>query len=801
MFENYLKTTFRGLWINKGYSFLNIFGLATGIACAGLIFLWAENELNWDNNNLNKKKLYAIRENMTYAGNTFTNWSTPRPMAAALKTEIPGIVATCRVSDQEIKSLFAIGDKTMYASGKYADASLFSMLTLPFVQGNAATAFNQLHSVVITQSTAKKFFGDEVNVTGKIVHVNNKQDYVVTGVVKDAPQNASLQFEWLMPYEVNLVENNSYQTGDVANWDSYGPFTYVLLNDNANVTAINKQLYNYIHSKNATQTTRAFLFPMNDWHLYDEFVNGKRTGGGQIEQVRMLSIIAWIILLVACINFMNLATARSEKRAKEVGVRKVLGSGKNRLIAQFLGEALLMSAIAAILSLIIITTTLPAFCQLVQKQLSLQLYNPVHIVSLLMIVFICGLIAGSYPSFYLSSFNPISVIKGFKIKTGSAAIIRKGLVVLQFAISVVFIISTIVVYSQIQYVKNRQLGFNKNNLIEIDMQYSVADNFSLIKNDLLHTGIAENVALTNHTVLYGGDNDNRFTWQGKSANEDVSIAFRNVSPEFVSTSGMQIIDGKDFNADGTSNNSNVIISESLAKILGKESPVGKIIQSPRGQQDGEFENVTVTGVVEDYVFGNMYGKSSEPLLFFCKPSQNANLIYLRLKPQMNIQTALSRMQEVMKKNNPAYPLQYKFVDEQFNEMFLNSVLISKLSTIFAVLAIIISCLGLFGLATYTAERRIKEIGIRKVLGASVAGITTLLSRDFLQLVVIACLIAFPVASSIMHTWLQNYEYRIDISWWIFLVAGISAILIALITISFQSIKAAIANPVSSLRTE
>ena len=801
MIKNYLKTAFRSLSKNKGYSFLNIFGLAIGIACAGLIFLWAENELNWDNNNVNKSKLYAIRENATYAGYTFTNWSTPRPMYADIKREIPGIVNTCRVSDEEIKSLFTIGSKSMYASGKYADASLFSMFTLPFVQGNAATAFNQLHSVVITQSTAKKFFGNEANIVGKTVRVDNKQDYIVTGVIKDLPENASLQFEWLIPYEVNLIENNSYQSGDATSWNSYGPFTYVELNDKANAAAINKQLYNYIHSKDASQTTHAFLFPMHDWHLYDEFVNGKQTGGGQIEQVRMLSIIAWIILLVACINFMNLATARSEKRAKEVGIRKVLGSGKKRLIAQFLGEAFLMSAIAAVLSVIIIALTLPAFNQLVQKQLSLQLSNPVHIVSLLFITIICGLVAGSYPSLYLSSFNPINVLKGFKIKTGSAAFIRKGLVVLQFAISVVFIISTIVVYSQIQHIKNRKLGFNKNNLVEIDMQHNVANNFSLIKNDLMHTGIAENVAMANHTILYGGDNDDRFTWQGKPANENVGISFRNVSPEFVSTSGMQIIDGKDFNADETSDNSSVIINESLAKLLGKGSAVGKIIQSPRGQEDGKFESVTVAGVVKDYVFGNIYDKGSGPVLLFCKPSQNTSLLYVRLKSQANVEQALLKLQEMMKKDNPAYPLQYKFVDDQFNEMFLTEALMSKLSTIFSVLAIIISCLGLFGLATYTAERRIKEIGIRKVLGASVAGITNLLSKDFLQLVAIACLIAFPIAWWIMHDWLQNYEYRIEISWWIFLAAGISAIFIALITVSFQSIKAAVANPVKSLRTE
>lgn len=801
MFKTYLKTTFRTLWKNKGYSSLNIFGLAIGISCAGLIFLWAENELTWDNSNINKNTLYAVREIATYAGNTFANASTPRAMAIAIKTEIPGIVNTCRTSDEEIKALFTIGDNSMYASGKYADSSVFSMFTLPFVQGNSATAFEQLHSIVVTQSTAKKFFGEGSNVIGKTVRVNNTQDYLVTGVVKDVPQNSSLQFEWLIPYEVNLIENNAYKNGDATSWHSYGPFTYVQLAGKADASAINRQLYNYIHSKDATQTTHAFLFPMRDWHLYDEFVNGKQTGGGKIEQVRLLSMIAWIILLIACINFMNLATARSEKRAKEVGVRKVLGSGKNRLILQFFAEAFLMSAIAAVASIVITTLALSSFNQLVQKQLSLQLSSPAHVLGLLSITAICGLVAGSYPSLYLSSFNPIGVLKGLKVKTGNAVFIRKGLVVLQFAISVVFIISTIVVYFQIQHIKDRKLGFNRNDLIEIDMQHSIDKNFSLIKNDLLHTGFAENVALANHTILYGGDNDSRFTWQGKAVNEDVSISFRNVSPEFVSTSGMQIVDGKDFDADNVLNHSSVIINESLAKILGRGSAVGKVIQSPRGQEEGKFEDLTVIGVVKDYVFGNIYDKGSGPVILFSKPSQNADLLYVRLKPQAHIVQALAKFQEVIKKDNPAYPLQYKFVDDQFHEMFLNEALTSKLSTVFAVLAIIISCMGLFGLATYTAERRIKEIGIRKVLGASVAGITTLLSKDFLRLIAIACLVAFPVAWWIMHNWLQNYEYRIEISWWIFFAAGVSAIMIALITIGFQSIKAAIANPVKSLRTE
>jgi putative ABC transport system permease protein len=806
MFKNFFKTTVRTLWKNKGYSFLNIFGLAIGIACAGLIFLWAEDELTFDNANVKKNSLYQLDVNTTIDGNEWTMGSTPRPIAGAMKAEIPGIANAARYSDEDQRSLFNSGNKSLYASGRYADASLFSMFTFDFVEGNAKNPFPQLYSLVITESTARKFFGEEKNVIGKAIRVNNKQDYVISGVVKDLPENSTLQFEWLASYEITiqdlkvLAKEHDIVLTDAMDWGSYGPLTYVELARNANLSVINHQLKDFIHRKVAEQKSETFLFPMKDWHLYSEFANGKQTGGGRIAQVRMLSLIAWIILLIACINFMNLATASSEKRAKEVGVRKVLGSGKKSLIAQFMGEAFLMSAMATVIAVLIMSVSLPAFNTLMQKNLVLNPGNPSHIFFLLAIVFVCGLVAGSYPSLYLSSFNPVAVLKGAKLKTGRASLIRKGLVVTQFAVSVVFIISTIVVHMQIQHIKNRNLGFNKNNLVEINPQHDISKNFSLVKNDLLHSGLIENAALADHSTLYGGDTDDRFKWQRKSAGSKISIAFRNVTPEFVSTSGMQIIEGKDFSNTEATENSNVIINESMATLMGTGSAVGKIIQSPRNNADGSFTNMNVIGVVKDYVYGNVYAGKINPLIIFCKPPEYQNFIYARIKSQ-DIEKAIALIAAVMKKDDPAYPLEFKFVDDQFNQMFQNETLTSKVSTIFAALAIIISCLGLFGLATYTAQRRIKEIGIRKVLGASVSGITTLLSKDFLQLVAIACLIAFPVAWWIMHNWLQSYEYRVTLSWWIFLAAGISAILVALITISFQSIKAAIANPVKSLRTQ
>ena len=801
---NNLKTMLRGLLKNKAYGFLNISGLAIGIACACLIFLWIGDELSYDHVNTKQDLLYAVKVNASYAGNSFTMGSTPRLMASSMKKEIPGVVNAARISDEDQNFLFNIGNKALYAAGRYTDPALFSMFTFSFVQGSAADPFPQLYSIVITEKTARKFFGDAQNVIGKTVRINNGKNYTVTGVVKDLPENSTLQFEWLAPYEAELQQEFEKSGQKDLGWNSYGPFTYMELAPNANLASINKKLFNYFHQKDATQKNTAFLFPMREWHLYDEFANGKQTGGGAIKQVRLLNLVAWIVLLIACINFMNLATARSEKRAKEIGVRKVLGSGRRRLVLQFIGEALMMSAIATVFALLIVIIALPAFNALTQKQLSLGLANPVHIIALGAIALICGLLAGSYPSLYLSSFDPVKSLKGLNIKTGSATIIRKGLVVLQFSVSVVFIIGTIVVFLQIQHVKNRNLGFTKDNLVEIDMQHPFSRNFPVIKQQLFNTGRVANVALSDHTTIYGGNSDDGFTWEGKAPDRSVGITFRDVSPEFVSTSGMHIEQGRDFSEE-LSDTATAIVNQSLANAIDKNGVVGKIIRSPRGQKDGDYKDLRIIGVVADYVYGNMYGQSG-PTIFLCLPplkdiGENAHLVYVRIKEGRNSQQTLAEIGSVITKNNPGFPFQYKFVDDQFNAMFFNEVLMSKLAGIFAALAIIISCLGLFSLAAYTAERRIKEIGIRKVLGATAPGLAALLSKDFLQLVFISCLVAFPVAWLMMNNWLQGYEYRVSIHWWIFAAAGSAALTIALATVSFQAIKAALMNPVRSLRSE
>lgn len=809
MFKNFLKTTFRNLSKNKGYSFLNIFGLAIGIACAGFIFLWVEDEINFDSNNVNKDRIYLVKTNDKVDDGVYTHSSTPGPLAPAMVSTIPGIENTCRTTENGTSFLFAIGNKAVNASGKYVEPSFFNLFTLPFAQGNAGSAFSQLHSIVITQKTARKFFGDEKDVIGKTVRMDNKQDYVVSGVLKDLPENSTLQFEWLAPFKVWYDENPW-----AAKWGNFGITTYVELESHTDVASINSKLLNPFYDfttqkiEKDKSSVHEFLFSMNDWHLRDDFANGKPTGSGRIQYVHLFSIIAWIILFIACINFMNLATAGSEKRSKEIGVRKMLGSGKKTLIVQFIGEAIFMSLFAAFVAVILMWMLLPAFNSLVQKDLSLGLTNPYHLITLLLLTLLCGFIAGSYPSLYLSSFNPVFVLKGIKSKTGSAAIIRKGLVVIQFAVSIVLIISTIIIYRQIQHVKTRDIGYNKNNLLQIDAQGDIVKDFPAIKQDLINTGFVKDAALADHTTIDGGNNTTSIYWQGKDPNSNIIISQRLVSREFMATTGMHFIAGRDFqptdavefgenNMPKDSNlNFNVIVTQSMEKLLGKGSAIGKTLERP-------FNNSTfhlkVTGIVKDYVYGDMYGQSA-PVIFYDIP-ERTSLLYVRITPQSSPENALAKIASVMKKDNPAYPFEYKFVDDQFNQMFLSEMLISKLSRVFAALAILISCLGLFGLAAYTAERRTKEIGVRKVLGASVSGIAALLSKDFLKLVLISCIVAFPLAWLMMNNWLQNYQYRITISWWIFLIAAIVAIFIALLTVSFQAIKAAIANPVKSLRAE
>jgi predicted permease len=787
MIKNYLKTTLRSLLKNKSYSFLNIAGLAVGIACASLIFLWVQDEVTFNHNFAKKDLLYKVYENQTYEGKVSTFFGTPGPMAKAMKTEIPGIKNTARMSGDQ-GQIFSLGDKIITETGNYADPELFSMLELSFAKGTANNAFQQVNSVVINETMAKKFFGDDDPI-GKTLKVNNEQDHLVTGVFKDLPKNSTYQFQWLMPL-AGIDHKQPWMTIWGANWVR----TLVELEPNANVVAINQKLAHYIASKTKPDnTTVCWLYSMNDWNLRNHFSDGK-IDGGRITYVRLFSFIAWIILLIACINFMNLSTARSEQRAKEVGVRKVMGAGKSKLIGQFISEAVIMSFLSLLIAIGLIYIALPSFNGLVEKDLSVDILQPSHFIYLLSIGIVTGLLAGSYPAFYLSSFNPITVLKNIKIKSSSGAgFIRQSLVVVQFSVSIVLIIGTVIIYQQIQHVKNRNLGYNKNNLVYIYLQGNQADHFSVVYNDLKRSGIVENAALSDDIALQVGSNTDNYSWEGKDASKNPLISWENVNSQFLSTMGMKLIAGRDFSSDAAADSSNVIINEAFAQQMGKEGRIGGIIR------DGGKKPYQIVGIVKDFLYNDMYA-SAAPVLLYNHPS-GTGVLSIRFKDGVDIQSALNTTADIVKKDYPGYPFDYKFVDDDFNELFKTETLTGKLAGVFASLAIFISCLGLFGLAAYTAERRIKEIGIRKVLGASVTGLAGLLSKDFMKLVGISCLIAFPLAFWGLNKWLMSYQYRVNINWWVFIVAGLSAIVIALATVSFQAVKAALMNPVKSLRSE
>jgi predicted permease len=792
MIKSYFKTAFRNLWKSKGYNFLNIFGLSVGIACAGFIFLWIEDETGYDHHHPRKDQVYQVMGNQSYDGRTFTYAATPGLMSPAMKAELPEVKNSARMTWNQ-NLLFSLGEKPLYEKGSYADSSIFDILGITFIQGSKDKAFEQLHSVVISEKMAERFFGNSKDIIGRQLKFNNKDEYSITGVMKDLPENTTYKPDWVIPYEVYHAKNSWLD-----HWGSNGIMTFVELDSKADPAALDKKIHLFVHNKDSLAAVRPFLFSMNDWRLRNKFEEGVHAGG-RIQYVNMFNIIAWVILLIACINFMNLATARSEKRAREVGVRKVLGAGRGTLVGQFMGESILLSFFSVVLAIVLMLSLMSLFNGVVDKSLSMGLNKPTHMAMLIFIGLICGVVAGSYPALYMSSFKPIWVFKGIKMKGSTPAVIRKVLVVAQFFFSIVLIISTIIIYQQLQHVKNRDLGYSTDNLVQIDLRGNMDMNFPVIKQDLLSTGYIDNAALSGLNILQGGTSTTDFSWEGKDPSKDVLITTNYVSPEYISTAAMRIRQGRDFNPVRGHDSLGVIINKALADIISPD-PVGKLMLRDTSETGGI--SFTIVGVTDDFIFGDMY-KKSEPTIMLAAPNlpDYVDYMYIRIKAGSNMEKAVTAIGSVIKKANPEYPFDYSFVDQDFDKKFKSEALVGRLSRIFAILAIIISCLGLFGLSAFTAESRTKEIGVRKVLGASVAGITALLSKGFLQLIGIAAIIAFPVAWLLMHNWLQDYAYRINISWTVFALAGGLSLLIALVTISFQSIRAALSNPIKSLRTE
>jgi putative ABC transport system permease protein len=784
---NNIKIAFRSIWKTRGYSFLNIAGLSIGIVCAALIFLWIEDEYTYNTCFTNIDDLYITKSKQVYNGKVSNFDATSGMFGPAAKAEIPGIKNTARTTWPD-QMLFALGEKSIYETGSYADSSYFSMFKIEFVKGNSNNAFSNLQNVVISEKMANSFFGN-TDVIGKALKVNNEQEYIISAVMKDLPNNVSglLKPDWLMPFAVYESQNDWLKT-----WGNNGVETWIELDANANMESTNKKLAGFVKSKDPSADNSVMnIYPLKRMRLYNRFDDNGLEQEGRMKQIRLFNIIAWIILLIACINFMNLATARASKRAKEVGIRKTLGAVRIKLMVQFISESLLLSALSGLLAIFLLWLALPAFNDMVEKQIALNLFSIYHLTWLLSIIVICGFVSGIYPAFYLSAFKPMGVLKEIKLKSGSATLVRRGLVILQFSASVVFIICTIIIYQQIQFGKNLELGYRQEQLVYTRLYANASSHFDVMHQQLMASGYVQDAGLGSNNVLSMYSNSGSFDWEGKDPNKSVLVTISEINANYIPTFEMKLVSGRNFKSAILPDSNSIIINETFAKALGKKEVIGSIVH--RGGTD-----YTVVGVVKDFIYNNVY-QPIAPLVFFA--ASDGDILNIRLKQQIDVNSALAKIEQVIKPHIPGYPFEYHFLDDSFDDSFKAERLIGKLASVFAVLAIIISCIGLFGLSAFTAERRTKEIGIRKVLGASVSGLTGLLSKEFLVLVSVSLLIAFPLAWWMMHNWLQDFTYRTQIYWWVFAIAGITILLITLFTVSIQAIKTAKANPIKSLRTE
>lgn len=790
MVENFFKIAFRNLIRNKGFSAINIAGLAIGIASAILILLWIRSEVGYDQFHEKKDRIYEAWNRARFDGKTMCWNTTPKILGPTLQHELPEVERTVRVQwPQEF--LFSIGDKRITSSGNMVDTGFLQMFSFPLVKGNPATALHGLHSVIITEKLAKKLFGNE-EAMGKVVKIDNKENFTVTGVLKDIPDNTRFNFEYLLPWSYLVAR------GEVdSSWGNNSTRTYVLLKQNTKLASVEpkikifKQKYD---DEAKADKWEMFIYPLTKWRLYSSFTNGVEDGGGRIVFVRLFGIIAAFILLIACINFMNLSTARSERRAKEVGIRKVVGAQKISLISQFIGESILISLLAGVVAIGIVELSLPAYNALTQKQLFLDYASiSTWLTGLVFIVF-TGILAGSYPAFFLSSFQPVKVLKGTFKKAHALVTPRKVLVVLQFTFAIILIICTVIVKQQIDYAQSRDTGYNKNNLIYHFFTNDIERNYTVIKNELLASGVATNVVKTNSPITSVWSDGWGQEWEGKDPNDKTDF-YRYYQDEGLGiAAGLTFIQGRDFDLQKfPADSAGMIINEAALKVMKFKEPIGKIVKDIGIDWH-------IVGVVKDFILTSPY-EPVRPLLIGGAKANWFSTMLIKLNSAKPIAENLKTAEAIFRKYNPEYPFQYRFVDKEYEEKFQAEQQQGTLAALFAGLTIFISCLGLFGLATYMAESRVKEIGVRKVLGASVSGIAALLSKDFIRLVLISFVIATPVAWWAMSQWLQDYNYRISIQWWVFAGTCLVSVLIAVITVSFQAIKAALANPVKSLRTE
>lgn len=788
MLKNFFRVTFRNLRKNSLYSIINITGLSVGIICSVLILLWVNDEVSFDKFIPKSDRLYQVWVSAEFDGK-INNWrSVPRPTYEAMKT-----------ADSNIKNsvlagwggdrLLAVGDTRIVKHGYYVTEEFLDMFEFPMIAGSRDQVLDDPMSIVISESLAKILFGEE-DPMGKMVRVEDEGTLQVTGIVKDVPQNSSFEFDYLLTWKYRetvdewVVENRT-------NWGNYSFQIFVELNDPSNEINVEASIANMLAENGEDDMPRTFwLHPMERWRLYSNFDDRGRESGGRSDYVKLFTIIATFILIIACINFMNLATARSEKRAKEVGIRKSLGSKRADLIAHFIGESIFISTIAFAIALLLTELVLPFYNDLVDKKLFIDYYDPIFWVAAVGGILFTGIISGSYPAFYLSSFKPVKTLKGSVQVGRSATTPRKVLVVLQFGFSILLMISTIVILQQIELVKNRDLGYQQENLISVELTNDLAENYDVLKQELLQTGEVVSVTRSNSPITNIYSN-NFLGWPGKPESERVIFTTITSHYDYAQTMGIDILQGRDFSKEFASDSDAIVINKAALELMNLETPIGTNL-------DLWGEKRNLIGVVDNALMGSPY----EPVKpMFVILDDWGGYISVRLRKTKDLQATLKTVQGVFEKHNPAYPFDYTFADVEFQTKFTTINLTRRLASLFSILAFVITGLGLFGLASYTAEQRVKEIGIRKVLGATVINLISLISKDFTRLVIISFLIASPIAWYLLDQYLDRYTIRIDIAWWVFPIVGMAVLAFALIIVSDLARRAAQANPVQSLRNE
>ncbi|WP_298504011.1 ABC transporter permease [uncultured Maribacter sp.] len=799
MFKNYLKIAWRNLRKNKGYSIINIGGLALGMAVALIIGFWMYDELTRDSYFKNKDKIAQVYQSQAFNGRIDTGPAIPLPLEPALRDGYADNFKHIMMASWTQDSYIKYKENSISRPGNYMQPVAPELLNLEILKGEK-DGLREINSIMISKSTADALFGKEDPI-GKILKISNQYDLNVTAVYQDIPFNNTFNStDYIIPWD-NYVANREWIKNSLDHWDNNSFQMFVQLAENADMESVSETIRNVkkdLNEDTAEFNPQLFLLPMEDWYLRNNFEDGKQVGG-RIKYVWLFGIIGAFVLLLACINFMNLSTARSEKRAKEVGVRKSIGSQKGQLIYQFLSESFLVVLFAFVVAIAIVLLSLDGFNELASKEITFPWgIGMFWLISVGFIIF-TALLAGSYPALYLSSFKPVDVLKG-TFKTGKyASLPRKILVVIQFTVSVAFIIGTVIVMQQINYAKNRPIGYDRNGLIQIPTwSADFQGKTDIMREQFIKSGAVTAMATSSSPTTRVWSNRSGFTWEGKPDGFQEDFAWTEVSPEYASTLNLKVVQGRDFSRDMASDSLGILINRTAVKYMGLENPVGTVIR------DSDKENLTpsmkILGVVEDIISQSPYEPVKQAWYVY---DRNNNFSYynLRLNPGQSAKQNLAIVERVFKENFPAIPFEYDFVDDEYAAKFAAEQRIGTLSGIFTALAILISCLGLFGLTSFVAEQRTKEIGVRKVLGATIFNVWNMLSKDFLKLITISCFIAIPIAYYVMNGWLQEYPYRVILKWWIFALAVFGAMGVTVLTVSFQAIKAAKANPVKSLRTE